>query len=285
MPYILEDMTYLLAISGGVDSVVLLDMMARLPHDIVVAHVDHGIREDSAADARFVEQLARRYAVPFVSIRYELGPYASEEQARKARYDFLLKEAKQRHEVVVTAHHQDDLVETIALNISRGWRGLAVFDRDDVRRPLLQFTKRQLIDYALRHRLEWVEDSTNQSDRYLRNRLRRRIGEALTQDWRDGLVALRRQQIQLKQDILEEESLIVPLFEGMRYGLIQIDTQVACEILGVVISQAGGVRPTRPQLERAVLAIKTAKPSTIYDVGSGVRLLFTTRKFSIEVLQ
>lgn len=280
-------MTYLLAISGGVDSVVLLDMMARLPHDIVVAHVDHGIREDSAADARFVEQLARRYAVPCVSIRYELGPYASEEQARKARYDFLLKEAKQRHAVVVTAHHQDDLVETIALNMSRGtgWRGLAVFDRDDVRRPLLQFTKRQLIDYALRHRLEWVEDSTNQSDRYLRNRLRRRIGEALTQDQRDGLVALRRQQIQLKQDILEEESLIVPLFEGMRYGLIQIDTQVACEILGVMISRTGGVRPTRPQLERAVLAIKTAKPSTIYDVGSGVRLHFTTRKFSIEVLQ
>ena len=75
-------MKYVLAISGGVDSVVLLDMMSQLNKDIVVAHFDHGIREDSAADARFVEALANRYGVEFIVERVELGVTASEDLAR-----------------------------------------------------------------------------------------------------------------------------------------------------------------------------------------------------------
>ena len=78
-------MKYLVAVSGGVDSVVLLDMLSGTDHALIVAHVDHGIREDSAADARFVAGLAKRYGLPFVSTELGLGVQASEEQARNGR--------------------------------------------------------------------------------------------------------------------------------------------------------------------------------------------------------
>ena len=112
--------TILVAVSGGVDSVVLLDMLARSEDRLVVAHVDHGIREESSEDAQFVEGLAHQYQVPFVSTRLELGLEASEDTARRARYAFLEAEAAKRGAVIVTAHHLDDVVGSVAINLIRG---------------------------------------------------------------------------------------------------------------------------------------------------------------------
>ena len=97
-------MNYIVAVSGGVDSVVLLDMLSKTQHKLIVAHVDHGIRgEESTADARFVAALARRYQLPFVSTELHLGAHASEETAREKRYEFLFGEAEKYRAVVVTA--------------------------------------------------------------------------------------------------------------------------------------------------------------------------------------
>jgi tRNA(Ile)-lysidine synthase len=88
-------MKYLVAVSGGIDSVVLLHkLVAAGEHELVVAHFDHGIREDSAEDARFVKGLAEHYGLPFVMKREELGKTAGEEQARTRRYAFYA--ARQR---------------------------------------------------------------------------------------------------------------------------------------------------------------------------------------------
>lgn len=89
MDYNKGNMTYLVAVSGGVDSVCLLDMLSRSEHRLIVAHVEHGIRgEASRADARFVAALAQKYNLPFVSTALNLGPNASEELARQKRYGF-----------------------------------------------------------------------------------------------------------------------------------------------------------------------------------------------------
>ena len=138
---------------------VLLHMLSRQSDArIVVAHFDHGIREDSYEDARFVAGLAKQYGFPFVVKREELGAQASEALARERRYAFLYEQAEMFHGQIVTAHHADDVLETIAINITRGtgWRGLAVFSSTDIIRPLLGFTKTLLRHYALDHRLEWV---------------------------------------------------------------------------------------------------------------------------------
>lgn len=278
-------MNYLIAVSGGVDSVVLLDMMSHTDHRLVVAHVDHGIRgEDSVADARFVEALARQYGLPFVKTELYLGVHASEETARQQRYKFLFAEAAKFHATVITAHHQDDMVETIALNLERGthWRGLTVLDRKNIYRPLLALPKAALYDYAVRHHLEWVEDATNRTGIYQRNRIRATL--AKTQVDNAQLAVLRARQLQLKRDIERETERLLMRFGHSRHALTQIEPEVAYEILGAWCVANGHARPTRPRLERLLVAIKTAKPGSVIEIGDGVKVTFTSRTFAIKAV-
>ena len=280
-------MKYIVAVSGGIDSVVLLDMLARAgEHELTVAHFDHGVRDDSAADARFVEALAAAYGVPYVGEREELGAAASEATARARRYAFLERVAAQRGAVIATAHHANDVIETIALNLTRGtgWRGLAVLDHPHRVRPLLAMTKAQLRAYALEHRLEWVEDSTNAETTYLRNRLRRRIARDLTPEAWTQLLDLGRQQCAIKRDIVTEMARFMrddAVYS--RYFFTSIDTGVATELLRAAIAQVAGHGSTRPQADRALMAVKTAAAGTTTDVGDGVQLRFTPRTFVVEL--
>lgn len=276
-------MKYVVAVSGGVDSVVLLDTLVKSrQHELIVAHFDHGIRDDSADDARFVAGLASQYGLPYEMRREELGAGASEEFARDRRYIFL-QGVVDKHEAagIATAHHMNDVAETIAINAIRGtgWRGLAVLDRDGVIRPLLGMTKKEIIDYALQHSLEWCEDSTNDSDMYLRNRVRRKLtDESLVRK----LAALRDQQVLLREKIHEELMRVVGHMSSpySRYFFSQIEEVSAMECLQMVTS----ARLTRPQTERLLLAIKTQKSGTRYDAGAGIKVHFTTRHFSLEML-
>ena len=230
-------MNYLLAVSGGVDSVVLLDLFSKTNNHIVVAHVDHGIRgEESAADARFVKELAKKYKAPFVSIELNLAANASEELARAERYKFLLKESERFKALLVTAHHEDDAVETIALNIERGtgWRGLMVLNRLGIMRPLLAMTKQQIYDYAIKHHLEWVEDATNRELIYTRNRMRHRIGGSSLDSKR--LMELRARQLQIGHDIDADAARLVARHKGDRHFLNMTPENVAIELLGTEIA-------------------------------------------------
>lgn len=274
---------YVVAVSGGVDSVALLDMLSKTTdNEIIVAHFDHGIRNDSAEDAIFVETLAGHYGFAFETKRVALGPNASEEKARDERYGFLRDVAARTNGRIVTAHHADDAVETIAINFHRGtgWRGLAVLD-SDIFRPLLHLSKEELLEYAHKHGLEWREDSTNASDAYLRNRLRKNT-RTLDLGTKRELLALRSQQIESKR--LIEAEVVALVGSGPSYGryfFAHIPVTVAVECLRAIT----GARLTRPQLERLLLAIKTAQPKSTYEAGSGLTFDFTTRNFSLSLLK
>jgi len=275
---------YVVAVSGGVDSVVLLDILRRLPDiDLVVAHFDHGIRSDSAEDAAFVEQLARKYDLPFEGKREELGRAASEDQARQRRYAFLRDVAQRHNASLVTAHHKDDLVETVALNHARGtgWRGLAPM-QSDVIRPLLSMDKQSIIDYATKHGLRWHEDSTNSSPAYTRNRLRMQL-KALPASDKQTIAALVVRQRHVRRAIEQEVSRLLPVVAGAqsRYFFIMIPEQPALELL----RHLSRGRLTRPQLQRAWLAIKTAKPGALHQAGAGVEFHFTSRHFTVELVK
>ena len=280
-------MKYLVAVSGGVDSVVLLDMLvSEGQHELVVAHFDHGIRNDSGDDARFVGELAEKYHLEY-EIRHEaLGRDASEELARERRYAFLRDVASKHTAIIVTAHHADDLIETVALNLGRGtgWRGVAVLDSSDVSRPLLSYTKEQLYEYAVAKRLEWVEDSTNASDVYLRNRLRRRIFKQLSSEERQMILKLWKLQIAIKREIDNEleEQLKRTRGRYSKYFFTHIDSSVAIELLRSIAVMNLGHSITRPQLERALLAIKTAKLGKVFPFG-GAQLVIGKQMFSLSV--
>lgn len=271
-------MKYIVAVSGGVDSMVLLDMMTRSNKgEIIVAHFDHGIRADSHLDAKHVKRAAQRYGLAFETRREELGPKASEALARERRYVFLRQMANKHNAQIVTGHHLDDLVETVAINVTRGtgWRGLSVLD-SDILRPLIDIEKPVLIDYALRQNIEWREDSTNHDPIYLRNRLRQKT-PALTSELKREIRALHAHQKQLKREIHQEVQKLIG--EGpwySRYFIAHAQTSVALECLRELTQG----KLTRPQLARLLHAVKVAKPNTTFEAGEGIRAYFSTRQFS-----
>src|SRR5438270_2251525 len=109
---------YVLAVSGGVDSMVLLDLLAKLPGlELVVAHFNHGIRPESVNDEELVANRAKRLNLPLELGYASLGQGASEATARQARYQFLeAVQKKYKAKAIITAHHQDDWIETAVIN-------------------------------------------------------------------------------------------------------------------------------------------------------------------------
>lgn len=187
--------TYVIAVSGGVDSMALLHHLhSTNPGEwkLVVAHLDHGIRDDSVEDRRLVQAAARQYGLPFVYHEAQLGAGASEAAARKARYDFLRSvQRSSGARAIVTAHHQDDFLETAILNLLRGSgrKGLtALSSRHDTVRPVLHVPKEALIAYANDQGLVWREDQTNADETYLRNYIRSRIVPRIHADARAQLL-------------------------------------------------------------------------------------------------
>jgi tRNA(Ile)-lysidine synthetase-like protein len=275
----------IVAVSGGVDSVVLLDMLVNnaIPSSqLIVAHFDHGIRADSAEDAEFVEGLAKKYGLPFETKREELGPKTSEEKARARRYGFLRSLAKKHQARIVTAHHMDDVIETIAINLTRGtgWRGLAAMDSDIVR-PLVDMTKDEIIKYAKSHKLKWREDATNQSDKYLRNRIRTKTMK-LDLDDKLQILSLWSQQKYLKSQIDQELKKLLGGKAGYsRYFFTHINDQVGQECIRFITQG----RLTRPQQTKLLHAIKTAAAGKTIEAGSKINVHFTSRNFKVELLK
>ena len=273
-------MKYVVAVSGGVDSVVMLDMLVRAGEkELIVAHFDHGIRSDSSADARFVAALADVYGLQFELGEGKLGDGASEEQARNARYGFLRDIAGSSGGRIATAHHQGDVIETIAINMTRGtgWRGLAVLNDSSIYRPMLGYKKHELYEYAVTHQLEWVEDETNAADTYLRNRIRRRTGQ-LDSTARRKIVDLWLSQRKLAHAIDQE---VDQLKTHSRHFMTMIDEASACEILRGMLAE-DSLALTRPQRLRLIHAIKTGAAGSTIEAGFGVRVSLTRGEFIVK---
>ncbi|MDB5178235.1 MAG: hypothetical protein JWN01_178 [Patescibacteria group bacterium] len=186
---------YILAVSGGADSMVLLDLMTGAAkergYELTVAHLDHGLRTESAADRRFVQAATASYGLPFEYAEAGLGR-ASEATARATRYAWL-EQIRHHHQAagVITAHHQDDLIETSLLNLARGSgrRGLAPMQGNAILRPLLGVTRARLRDYAAARHITWREDSTNNDLTNPRNYLRHQLLAAAGATWRRDYLA------------------------------------------------------------------------------------------------
>lgn len=178
---------YVIAVSGGVDSVVLLHLLSHRQNlELIIAHFDHGIRQNTVKEINYVSDLAANYGFKFELGHGKLGPSASEDQARKARYSFLsLVAKKHKAKAIITAHHQDDVIETAIINLIRGTkrRGFSSLNSTNkIIRPLLGTSKKQILEYAKKNNLVWVEDVTNSDQKYLRNWVRINILPKIDQE-------------------------------------------------------------------------------------------------------
>ncbi len=278
-----EVVSYVVAVSGGVDSAVLLHILAQSPGfrqvrrqpRLVVAHYDHGIRQDSMADRQFVERLARRYGLAFAYDEGRLGATASEAAARDARYAFL---RKVRHasgaQAIVTAHHEDDVFETAVLNLLRGTgrKGLSSLrSTEEIYRPLLQTPKKHIHEYARRHGLEWREDSTNKNTEYLRNYVRLNILSRFDEDARQhlrGIIRSARERNVEIDSLLARQLHLQPGTDRLdRQWFIMLPHAVAREIIAAWLRQLGINQFDRVLLEKITVAAKTYAAGKQVDVN------------------
>lgn len=188
---------FLLAVSGGVDSVVLAHLMHRIGAKCTIAHVNFQLRgSESSRDEHFVRQLASQLDYPILVQSFETAKYAEvykmgiQEAAREIRYTWFESIIKTLDQpaFLLTAHHADDQVETVLMQLFRGTgvhglTGIAPYRKDSIplARPLLAFTKTDIQHYALEHGLNFVEDSSNAKDDYARNFIRNQLIPQATQ--------------------------------------------------------------------------------------------------------
>lgn len=180
----------LLAVSGGVDSVVLCDLCKKAGYDFDIAHCNFQLRgKESESDEKFVKRLAIKYNVTFFVKAFDTEKFASDqsisiqEAARKLRYEWFDEISSTRYTpraaYILTAHHTDDNIETALMNFFKG-TGIAglrgILPRQGrIVRPLLFAKKEDLVAFAKEQKMEWTEDSSNLSDKYSRNYFRNQV--------------------------------------------------------------------------------------------------------------
>lgn len=295
---------WVVALSGGCDSVVLLHLLRRysgLPGlSLAAAHLDHAIRPDSADDAHWVAGLCAAWEIPLLSHRLEVAP-RSEDAARQARYEFLRGAARSVDASwIVTAHHADDQAETVLFRALRGTGldglgGIRAVTANGLLRPLLPFWRREIEEYARERGLRWRTDPSNFSLAPARNRIRHELlplaEAAVSPAARRNLVrlaALAREAEEVLEtatrraeaELVEEENGAILLARGRLRGY---DAALGARLLrhllrrfGVVLGRAG----TRAALQ----FITNAHSGRVMQLPAGVRvrLEFDTARIERE---
>jgi len=221
----------LAAVSGGMDSVLMAHLLKAAGYSFSIAHCNFQLRgHEALADQEFCQTLAQQLSVPFHTINFDTGAYAAESKisiqmaARELRYQWF-QQIKQQHgyDAIALAHHQNDTIETILLNLTRG-TGIAGLHgilpkNGDLVRPLLFLSREKIAHIIAQNKIDFVEDSSNSTIKYARNKIRheviprlKELNPSLEKTFENNLQHFREMEIllelrleELRKDILIEQ--------------------------------------------------------------------------------
>ena len=252
--------TWRIAFSGGLDSTVLLHLLASLTNTqtlpaLSAIHVHHGLQAAADAWPGHCRSVCEALGVPLEVVNVQVRPGASVERAaREARYGAFIA-ALRDNEVLLTAQHRDDQAETLLFRLLRGAgvRGLSAMPRQrplgagHLLRPLLDVSRAELEAYARQHGLSWIEDPSNDDHRYARNYLRQRVFPVLTEQWPQASSTLARSAAHLS----EAQGLLDDL---ARIDLAHATTQGAFDWLGLRSLELAPLQALSPARQRNALS-------------------------------
>jgi tRNA(Ile)-lysidine synthase len=276
-----------LAVSGGIDSMVLLTAASHLPgrsrRKMVVATFDHGTGRAAGRAAALVARESARIGIPCVSGRAETVG-TREEEWRTARWAFLAQVAAKHSAGVVTAHTRDDQVETVFMRILRdaGPRGLAgLYADSEVVRPFLDLRRAAIADYAAANRVKFLEDPTNADRKHLRNRIRLDLLPSIIRRnpaFADELLALARASAEWRRSLEEIAGSVdpTPAVDGAlridRQSLRGFDAESLRVLWPALAARASVVMDRRGTHRAAEFTMKGATGGTI-QLSGGVEIV------------
>jgi tRNA(Ile)-lysidine synthase len=275
------DTSIVVGVSGGADSLSLLDCLTHLGYSVIVAHLDHQLRPESSDEADFVREISARYEVPFVLGLQAVGELSKqggslEETARLARYNFLAQVA-QEHEsdCVAVGHTADDQVETILMHLLRGsgpaglqgmlpktsftqWIGIESEGEVDLVRPLIECSRADTMEHCQQLGLTPVSDTSNEDIAFYRNRIRHEL-LPLLETYNPGV----RQVILRLSDVMREQVSFNQTHVDTAWPLVM--TPIGSEAFTI---EVGAFETLHPFVRRALIrrAISSLAP-TLRDIS------------------
>ena len=213
----------LLATSGGLDSMVMVDLFHKLPYEIAIAHCNFQLRGlESFGDQKFIQNYAETNEIKLFITQFDTEAFANDYKlstqvaARELRYNWFYELLEtENYDYLLTAHHADDNLETFLINLVRGTGidGLTGIptQNENVIRPLLIFSRQEIESYAKDNTIEWREDSSNALDKYLRNKIRHNLVPILKELNPDFLSTFQKTQnyLQDAKSMVEDASFLV----------------------------------------------------------------------------
>ncbi|MBG6062692.1 tRNA(Ile)-lysidine synthase [Flavobacterium sp. CG_9.1] len=213
----------LIATSGGKDSMVMVHLLQHLDYEIGIAHCNFQLRGiESFGDQNFVQEYASANNIPIFITQFDTKAFSEDYKistqvaARELRYNWFYELLEtEKYDYILTAHHADDNLETFLINLSRGTglEGLIGIpeQNEKVVRPLLAFSQEEMEEYAILHGIQWREDSSNASDKYLRNKIRHHVVPLLKELNPNFLLSFHKTQgyLQQAQDMVDDAAIMV----------------------------------------------------------------------------
>jgi tRNA(Ile)-lysidine synthase len=301
-----------IAVSGGSDSISLLHLAFNWARQtkiaITVFSVDHNLRPESKLELAYVEKLSKKLGAHFVPLFWQNNnqPTAIQERAREARYNLITEHCKKLGiKELLTAHHLDDALETYLIKKSKKTSALALkpnityfWNNIWIMRPLFDITKQELVDYLLKNKIKWFEDSSNNSDKYERNRVRKTLNN-LSNQAKSKLLSEYNAAVNKAEKL--NDLLIKSFAETVAIyneGFAKIDInkfnfleeEIKIHLLNYVLTIVGGknIIPRYRSLEKIILAIadNNFKAGTLSQcclrLKDGVMLVFREKSSVIE---